>query len=889
MSLWRQLRDGLSGLLHPSAASQDVADEVHHYFTMAAAHHEANGLPPRAARRAARLAAGNPTTVGEQMHSQGWEFWIETAIADARYAMRRLRAAPGFTLTTVLTLAIGIGATTAIFGAVYPILFEPLPYAEPRKIVMISDRTDGGDRMDVTFGTYTELLARSRSFSALAVMRGWQPALTRHAAPERLRGQRVSASYFRTLGAAPFIGHDFDATADRPRGDNVTILSYGLWQQMFGGDRDILGHQITLEGDNYTVIGVMPATFDNVLAPAAQLWSLLQYDASLASTGDSSRYNSREWGHHLTMVGRLRSTSGLAQATREVADIATSPVPEFARPDWASLSGGMIVHSLQQDVTSSARPALLAMLGAVLLLLLIACMNVTNLLLARATRRRGEVAMRAALGAARSRIIRQLLTESVLLSALGGAFGLGIAAAGVRVLIALSPPGLPRANAIRLDAPVFAFAVGVTTLIGLGVGLLPALQITRVGLESGLRRSTARTVGGPGATRGVLVIAEVALALVLLVSGGLLLRSIGRLLATPPGFAPAGLLTMQVAASGHQYDSTAARYLFFSDALDAVRGVPGVSAAAFTSQLPLSGDRDGYGFRLESDARREGTEGANAMRYAVIGDYAQTMGIRLRHGRLLGEHDVAGQPLALMVSESLARRYFPGSDAVGHRLQFGPDTTWGTIVGVVNDVQQASLSATDRDAIYVPVAQWVWTDAALSLVVRSHGDAAAILPAVKAAIWSVDKDQPIIRVATMDALVATSAAAQRFALRVFEVFGIVALALAAIGLYGVVSASVAERIREIGVRSALGASPGDILGMVIRQGMTLTAAGIVIGVAGAIAATRAIASLLFDVSPVDAVSYITVIVVLASVAAIACWLPARRAAGSDPLIALRME
>jgi putative ABC transport system permease protein len=889
MSLWRQLRHGLQALVHPSAASQDVADEVQHFFTMAAAHHEANGLPPRAARRAARLAAGNPTTASEQVHSHGWEFWIESAIADARYAMRRLRAAPGFTLTTVLTLTIGIGATTTIAGAVYPILFEPLPYAEPRRIVMISDRTDGGDRMDVTFGTYTELLARSRSFSTLAVMRTWQPALTRHTTPERLHGQRVSASYFRTLGTAPFIGHDFDATADRPHGDNVTILSYGLWQQMFGGDRDILGHEIALEGDNYTVIGVMPATFDNVLAPTAQLWSLLQYDASLASTGDSSRYNSREWGHHLTMVGRLRSSNGLAQATREVASIANAPVPEFARPAWASLSGGMFVHPLQQDVTSSARPALLAMLGAVLLLLLIACMNVTNLLLARATRRRGEVAMRAALGAARSRIIRQLLTESVLLSALGGTLGLGLAAAGVRVLAALSPTGLPRANAIRLDAPVFVFAAGVTTLIGLVVGLLPALQITRTGLGSGLRRSTARTVGGPGATRGTLVIAEVALALVLLVSGGLMLRSISHLLATPPGFSPAGVLTMQVGASGHQYDSAAARHLFFSNVLDAVRRVPGVSSAALTSQLPLSGDGDRYGFRLESDTRNEGTQGGSAARYAVVGDYAQTMDIRLRRGRLLNDHDGAGQPLALMVSESLAREYFPGMDAIGQRMQFGPDSAWGTIVGVVNDVKQASLSTTDVDAIYVPAVQWPWADAALSLVVRSRGDAAALLPAVKTAIWSVDKDQPIIRVATMDAMIRMSAAAQRFALTVFEVFGIVALALAAIGLYGVVSASVAERIREIGVRSALGASPANILGMVIRQGMTLTAAGIAIGIAGAIAATRAIASLLFDVSPLDAVSYITVIAVLACVAAIACWLPARRAAGSDPLIALRME
>ncbi len=889
MSLWRELTHGVRRLAHRARADQDDADEVQDYFDQAAAAHMARGMSSADARRAARHGAGNLTTVREAVRGYGWENAIDTVLGDLRYALRRLRSAPGFTITTVLTLAAGIGATTAIFGAVNPILLEALPYPNPGRLVMVSDRDEAGARIDVTFGTYRELVTRSHSFAQLAAAKPWQPTLTGDAEPERPDGQRVSASYFRVLGVPPFLGRDFDVTDDRPNGANVVVMSNGFWRRRFGGDPAIVGHQVTLDGAHYTVIGVMPPGFASVLAPGAQLWSLLQYDASLPSFQDPSRHESREWGHHLTMVGRMRPAASVDQATREIVQIAGAAVPEFVRPDWASLTGGLIVHPLQQDVTSAVRPSLVAMAGAVALVLMIACLNVTNLLLARGAQRRGELAMRAALGAGRSRIVRQLLTESVLLAAIGGALGLVVAELAVRALVALSPADLPRADAIRIDGTVLAFAIGVTTLTGLVVGVLPALYGVRSGLQSGLRRASPRPAGGPRAARGILVVAEVALALVLLVSAGLLLRSLKQLVAVPPGFDAAGLLTMQVQVSGQQYDDNHARNRFLTQALDAVRHVPGVGSAAFTSQLPLSGDVDGYGVRLEASPRDGRAGNGAALRYAVSPGYAQAMGIRLRRGRLLDARDAADRPVAVLVSASFARHSFAGAEPIGRRLRFGPDTSWDTIVGVVDDVKQTSLADGQTDAVYVTTSQWLWVDTRQSLVVRASGDPAALAPAVKAAIWSVDRDQPIVRITTMDALVARSAAGRRFAVAVFEAFGLVALALAAIGLYGVISGSVTERLREIGVRTALGASPADILGAVLREGMTFTALGVVIGLLGATVTSRGIAALLFDVSPLDLISYAGVVVVLIGVSAIACWVPARRAAGGDPLIALRAD
>ncbi|HEU4388015.1 MAG TPA: ABC transporter permease, partial [Blastocatellia bacterium] len=748
---------------------------------------------------------------------------------DVRYGIRMLLKKPGFTLVAALTLSLGIGASTAIFSAVKPVLIDTLPYPEPGRLNMIWDHGPDGAHQEVTFGTYRELADRNHSFESLAVIRSWQPTLTGAEEPERLEGQRVSASFFKVLGASPSLGQDFDASDDRVNGPRVAILGAGLWQRRFGANSSIVGQQIKLDDIGYTVIGVMPNGFENVLTPSAEVWTLLQYDQSLPT------FQSREWGHHLRMVGRLSKGIGRDQAGKELGGIAADSVPEFPRPAWASLSHGLILISLQDEITGAVKPALLAVLGAVLLLLIIACVNVANLLLARGAQRRGEFAIRTALGAARTRMLRQLLTESLLLALLGGAAGMIVASFGVEALVALSPPGLPRINAIRIDGAVFAFGLGVTTLIGLVVGVIPALHASRTNLQTALQQNSLRSAGGHQLTRRVLVVVEVALALVLLVSAGLLFRSLERLFAISPGFDSSNVLTMQVQTSGRRFDD-ATTHRFFAQALEAAGRVPGVSAAAFTSQLPLSGELDEYGVHFEGD---EPNDRFPAFRYAVTPGYFETLGIPLRRGRLLDANDLANAPFAVLISESLAKHKFGDQDPIGRRVQLGQaDGIVHTIVGVVGDVKQASLAAPRSDAFYITPEQWRFTDSALSLVVRGGGDVASLAPAIRTAIWSVDKDRPITRVITMDGLLAATAAERRFALILFEVFGLASLTLAAIGIYGVLSGGVSERKREIGVRLALGAQRRDVVGLILRQGALLTLVGVGLGLITASAVTR---------------------------------------------------
>jgi putative ABC transport system permease protein len=807
-------------------------------------------------------------------------------LQELRYSLRQLRKAPGFACTAIGILALGIGSTTAIFSTINPILFEPLPYPHASRIVSVWYAAQDGSRISQTFHTFRELAQRNRSLETIAAVNPWQPTLTGANQPERFDGQRVSTDYFRTLGVMPALGRDFQAADDVFNGPRVVILGNGLWKRSFGGNNTIIGRQVRLDDDSYTVIGVMPSTFDNVLSPAADVWSPLQYDSgNIAST------QTREWGHHLQIVGRLRAGVSMVQARSDLNGIAHTPVPEFPRPAWASIDRGLITNSLQDDVASGVKPALLAVVGAVILVLLIACVNVTNLLLARGAQRRGEFSMRAALGATRARLVRQLLTESLLLALLGGAFGMAVAQAGIRALVALSPPELPRVNAIRLDGTVFAFAFGISALIGLLVGLIPALNAFRSGLHIRAQQTSGRTAGGHQLTRRTLVVAEVAIALVLLVSAGLLLRSLGRLFAIDPGFDASHVLTMQVQESGHRFDTDIVRNQFFTQALEAVRQVPGVATAASTSQLPLSGDFENFGVQFESDPPDNSEAG---LRYAVSPGYFGVMHIPLRHGRLLDERDVAGAPPAVLISESFANRKFPNQNPLGQRVRVGPDIgradrPWGTIVGVVGDVKQTSLALSQSDAFYTSTTQWSWVDNVQSLVIRTHGDAAALAPVIRQAIWSVDQNQPIVRVATMDNLLAKSEAERHFVLILFEAFGLAALVLAATGIYGVLSGSVTERIREIGLRSALGATPSDILALVVRQGMSMAGLGVVIGLSGSALSSRSLITLLFGISRLDPFTYLGVIALLGVVSMIACALPAWRAAKVDPMVALRYE
>ena len=881
MSLWRHLTRGMRVLVRRRAADADLSDELRHYTDQATAELLARGVSDNDARRAAQLQIGNMTVAREQVRSYGWENVVLTGMGDLRYALRRLRRSPGFTLVAVTTLALGIGASTAIFSAVNPVLFRALPYPKPDRLVVLNDRSSDGLPLEVAFGTYREIVGRLRSIEAAAAFKSWQPTLSGSLEPERLSGQRVGAGFFGTLGVRPAIGRDFRPDDDRPGGANVVILSDALWRRRFGGDPTIVGQHIRLENEDHLVIGVMPSSFENVLAPLAQIWAPLQY-ASVFGLND------KEWGHHLRVVARLRQGASAASASRELDGIARSPVPEFARVPWARMANGFLVTSLQADVTRAIRPAMLAVFGAVCLVLMIACVNVTNLLLARGAQRRAEFAMRMALGAGRGRLVRQLLTESVLLAAIGGVLGLAVAEAGVRALVALSPAEVPRLSTIRVDAVAFWFAALVTTVVGVVVGAIPAISVLRQDVSSRLATAGRRTTGGHQRVRAWLVVAEVALALMLLVGAGLLMRSIQRIFSVPVGFNASGLLTMQLHLAGEPYraDSTRARY--YANVLESVRSVPGVQAAAITSLVPLSGDVDVYGAHLERD--RDAQNDGAAMRYAVAPEYFGIMGIRLLRGRLLTSGDGRDAPRAAVISQSFAKVAFGDGNALGQRFQLGPhEGDWFTVVGVVSDVRQSSFDIDPPVAVYVAPLQWHWVDASMSLVIRANGDPVQLVAPIRSAIWSVDRNQAIVRVATMDALVSRSITDRRFALVLFEAFGLAALLLAATGIYGVLSGGVTERVREIGVRAALGAAPSDIVGLVVRRGAALTGAGVVLGLAGAFVGTRAVAALLFGVSRLDATTFVGVVALLGGVAVLASALPALRAARIDPATTLRLE
>ena len=885
MSMLRQLRHGLRVLLRPAAADRDTDDEVRHFLAEADAERAVERAGPPRAPRTTRLAFDGPSSIREEIRSHGWEHHVTTVLADLRYAARSLRRRPGFTLTGVLTLALGIGASTAIFSAVYPILLAPLPYHGASRVVMLADYGNDNQPLPVTYGTFLELAARAHAFTELAVADHWQPALMGLAEPERLTGELVTARYFRALGVAPAVGRDFAASDDRPGAPRVTVLGYAVAHRRFGGPEAVLGRTIQLDGDEYTVIGVMPPGFDDVLAPDAQVWAPRRYEAN-------TPFMSAEWGHHMQMVARLAPGVSLAQARREVATIGRTPSAAFPRPPWATMANGLDITSLQAAVTRGVRPALLAILAAVALVLAIAGLNVTNLLLARGAERTGEIALRATLGADRRRILRQLLTESLVLAVPGGLLGIAVASAGLRALVALAPAGLPRAGAIALNGPALAFALLLTGVIGVAVGVTPAVQSTRRDLHGEIR-SGARTVGGAHhALRRGLVIVEVALALVVLVGAALMLRSLARLFATAPGFDATHVVTLQVDAAGHRYDSEEARYQLFHQGLDAVRALAGVTEAAFTSQVPLSGDPKGYGVQRASAGTTDLTALGSAVGYAVTPGWFRTMGIPLVRGRLLNAFDRPGTMEAVVVSASFARHQFPHQDPLGQRMRFGPeigatDRPWDVVVGVVGDVKQASLALGAEDAFYVAMGQGPWVDNVQSLVVRASVDPTTLLPAIQRAIWSVDADLPITRVATMTQLVERSEAQRHFVLTVFAAFGLAAVALAGIGIFGLISGGVTERAAEIGVRAALGASRGGIVLLVLRQGTQLAAAGIALGLVGAVAASGVLRTLLFGISRVDPISYLGAGVLVLVVALAAAAVPAWRAARVDPATTLR--
>ena len=801
-------------------------------------------------------------------------------VADLRHGARLLRRAPLFTALCVLTLALGIGATTAIFAVVNPVLLRPLPYPAPERLALVWEYDPDGNTINTGWATFADLSRAARTLERSAAVAGWEVTITEGGEPEKLVGQRVSWTFFRTLGVHPALGRDFVAGDDVQGAHRVVVLSHGLWQRRFGGDSAVVGRAVPLDGVSHTVVGVLPAGFESVLDPDAQLWRVLAYDASLPYACRTCR--------HVRMLVRLRADVPPGAAAAELDALSAALVREHPK-DYAR--AGTALVPLQAQVTGEVRPVLLVLLGAVALVLLMAAANVANLQLARAMRRDGEFAIRAALGAGRSRITRQLLAEGVLLAALGGLAGVVVAAVAVPALVGGFPDRLPRLASVRLDGAALLVCAGLTALLGVVVGLVPAWHGRRVPTFAALRDGARLTGGARQLARASIVTMEVALALMLLVGAGLLARSLSRLMANDPGFDPRPLVTVQVQASGSAYPENEDVWAHHDRLRAAVRALPGVVEVAHATQLPLTGNVDTYGIRAQDRPPVNPALSPHTDRYVVSPGFLQTMGIALRRGRAFTDADnVTAAPPVIILSEALAAALWPGEDPIGRRVQMGgTDRPWRTVIGIAGNVRHGGLDAEVTQQAYVPERQWPWADGAVTLVVRTDGEPAALAGALRRAVQSVDPTQPVGRVATMREIVATSVAQRRLALVLFVAFAATAVLMACAGIYGVLAGSVTERTREIGLRTALGAPPRAIFGLVLAQAARLVVLGLALGLVGALALGRFLGSLLYGVRPGDPGTLAAVAALLAGVALVACLAPVRRALRVDPMAALRAD
>jgi putative ABC transport system permease protein len=805
---------------------------------------------------------------------------MQTLLQDLRYGARMLVKQPGFTLIAVVTLALGIGATTAIFSVVNSVLLQSLPYPRADRLVTVSLDDNDGEFGNTGYATFVDWQARAKSFEQLALIRSWGGVLTGQGDAEAIRGLRVTPEYFGLLGVAPALGRDFRTEENRPDTRYVLVISHGLWQRRFNADPNVVGRPLVFSGQTFTVVGVMPQGFEDLLAAnfyqPAEVWGPLGYDLT------------QEWAcrscQHLKAFGRLKDGVTLEQARTEMNALAAALKQEH--PTTYSVASA-VVFGLQDEFTKGIRPALYLLLIAVNVLLLIACANVANLLLARATGRAREMAVRAALGAGRFRIIRQLLLESLLLAGLGAAAGLGLAVWGVDVLMALKPATLLRLQTVTIDTRVLTFAAAVSFLTGVLFGLAPAWHASKPDLQLALKTSD-RGVSAGSRLRNIFVVSEIALALVLLVGAGLLLRSFVQLLAVKPGFEAGNLLTMMIPATGTRYDEDEPTRQMYRELVARVSKLPGVEAAGVVSNLPLSGNGDRIGFHLEARPWPNPADAPSVERYSMTPDYLRTMRIGLLRGRGFTEQDDANAPLVVLISQSAARRFWPNEDPLGRRVRLGGgEGRLRTIVGVVPDVLHQGLEDGPDIQAYVPHAQWV--DASLRLAVRTAADPTSVLAAIRREVKTVDPNLSLSQIFTMEQLVARTTAQRRFTLLLAGVFAALSLLLAGLGIYSVIACSVAQRTRELGIRLALGAQTRDVLRLVIRQGMRLALIGTSFGLLGAWSVMRLMKSLLFGVSATDPLTFAAIALLLVSVALLACWIPARRATKVDPIIALRCE
>ncbi len=817
---------------------------------------------------------------------------MNTLWQDIRFAARMLWKNPGFTFVAVLALALGIGANTAIFSVVNGVLLRPLPFADARQLVAIYGTNAGATagRMPLSYPDFTDYKKQMQTTEHLAAYETSGTSLVSGGdEPERIMGASVSAELFPLLGVKPELGRVFTSEEDQPGSAPVIVLSHGLWRRRFNSDREIIGREIALGSRSATVLGVMPADFKFPIEQERHdFW--MPYTPDLA--GDGSSYLTGRETRFLTAIAKLKPNVTLEQAQVEMSTIAGRLEAQYP---VSNTGRGVRLVSLHEDIVGDVKPALLILLGAVGLVLLIACANVANLLLARATGRAKEMAIRTALGASRGRIVRQLLTESLLLSCAGGILGLLLAMWGVDLIVAASPADIPRLTEIGLDSGVLAFAFGVSILTGLVFGIVPALAASKFSLNESLKEAGRSSTQGARSSRvrGVLVISEVALSLVLLVGAGLLVKSFFRLLQTDLGYDTARILALNVPLSKAKYPDADSQARFFQETVGRIGALPGVEAVGATNLLPLNGSDRYNTFNIEGRPRALPGAELAARSQVISPDYFRAMSTDVRKGRAFTERDEKNAPPVIIVNETFVRRHFAaGEDPLGKRILIDADEEAKLppreIVGIVGDVRQGGFDAKVAPAFYLPYLQSPVRQ--MDIVVRSTlPDAAMLTTAVRGAIKEVNSNQLIWEARTMRDLLAQSTAPRRFNMALLAVFALVALTLAAIGIYGVMAYSVTQRTHEIGIRMALGAQSGDVLKLIVGRGMSLALIGVACGLAAAIAMTRVMRSLLYEVSPTDPVIFAGVAALLTLVAFAACYVPARRAMKVDPMIALRYE
>jgi predicted permease len=813
---------------------------------------------------------------------------VNTLFQDLRYAVRMLAKSPVFTAIAILTLALGIGGNTAIFSVVNAVLLRPLPYQNPEQLVILSEKSPQFDEMSVGYLNYEDWRARNHSFAEMAAFRHESFNLSGSGTAEHVQARQASAGFLTLLGVHPLLGRDFLPEEDRPGAPQVAILSYGLWKTKFGGDPQIVGKSIVLTDQSFTVVGVLPEHF----------WFYSNPDV-IVPVGNSTALwrTTREMRAGTYVVARLRPGVSLAEARADMDPIATQLAEEYPK---ANAAHGINVKSMMQDVVGDVRGSLYLLLGAVGFVLLIACVNVANLLLVRAASRQKEIAVRVAMGASRWRMTRQLLTESICLAAAGGTLGLLLAYWGTDALVKAVPGSLPRAEVVTLDWRVLAFTFGVSFLTGVLFGLAPAWRASKPDVQSMLKDQARGTTGGHHRLQGALVIAELGLALVLLVCAGLTIRSVALLKHVNPGFQTRNALTFNISLSNVSYASPAKVRTYYHEALRRIEALPGVQAASVSSDLPMRDDSEIF-FYVVGRPKPTQEQMPWAMFYLVSPGYKDAMGLQLIKGRFLTAQDNETAPMAIVIDDAMARGLFANEDPIGKSITIpfpGMERPM-EIVGVVNHVKHAGLAQDATSSIkyqfYLPFDQLPDSflgevgSGSLSLVVRTASNASALGTSVLQTVRDLDKDQPVFGLEPMGQLIEQSLASQRFASMLLGIFAGIALILGSVGIYGVMAYLVTERTHEMGIRMALGATRNDVMSLVLKYGLRLAIAGLGIGLVASIALTRLLATLLFGVSPTDPLTLAVVGLVLVGVALLACYIPARRATRVDPMVALRYE